>query len=167
MHIKVPLIPILLLGLLYMGQVHYIWDGFLLQEADSGLGWLARILVIGTVLTVPLVLRTPKRMRLNAGLFIGMVSFCLAIGLHYYVNVALSGPARHYPAVIVDSHAEDPDADDDDYTLTIMMDSGEEAELVVLENIYEQAMDGEPLDVCHRESPFGVILLDIHAPRGR
>ncbi len=167
MHIKVPLTPILLLGLLYMGQVHYIWDGFLLQEADSGLGWLARILVIGTVLTVPLVLRTPKRMRLNAGLFIGMVSFCLAIGLHYYVNVALSGPARHYPAVIVDSHAEDPDADDDDYTLTIMMDSGEEAELVVLENIYEQAMDGEPLDVCHRESPFGVILLDIHAPRGR
>ena len=25
-------------------------------------------------------------------------------------------------------------------------------------------MNGEPLDVCHRESPFGVTLLDVHAP---
>ena len=165
MHIKVPLIPALLTALLYMGQVHYIWDGFLLQEADTGFGWLAHILIIGAVLTVPLIVRIPKRMRLEAGLFMGMISFCLAIGFHYYINAALSGPAHHYPAVIVDSHADDPDVDDDDYELTIVMDNGEEAEIVVLEQIYKQAIDGEPLEVCHRESPFGVILLDIHVPK--
>ena len=87
------------------------------------------------------------------------------MGLHYYVNAALIGPAQHYPAVIVDSHADDPDVDDDDYELTIVLDNGKETELVVPEKIYEMAINGEPLDVCHRESPFGVILLDIHPPK--
>ncbi len=167
MHIKMPLILALLIGLLYMGQVHYIWDGLLLQEADDSWLWLVRILAIGTVLTVLLILRTPKRMRLGAGVFMGMLSCVLAVGLHYYVNAALCGPARHYPAVIVDSHAEDPDVDDDDYTLTILMDNGKEATIAVLEEIYEQAINGEPLDVCHRESPLGVSLLDIHAPKNK
>ena len=165
MHIKVPLFPALLIGLAYMGQVHYIWDGFLLQEADMGFGWLARVLTIGAVLTALLVLRTPKRLRLDAGFFMGLVSLSLAVGLHYYVNAALIGPAQHYPAVIVDSHADDPDVDDDDYELTIVLDNGKETELVVPEKIYEMAINGEPLDVCHRESPFGVILLDIHPPK--
>lgn len=54
--------------------------------------------------------------------------------------------------------------EDDDYELTIVLDNGKEAELAVPEKIYEMAMNGEPLDVCHRESPFGVTLLDVHAP---
>ena len=165
MHIKVPLIPALLIGLLYMGQVHYIWDGLILQEPDGSWLWLIRVLTIGTALTVLLIRRTPRRLRLGTGIFMGMMSFCLAIGFHYYVNAALCGPARHYPAVIVDSHAKDPDIEDDDYTLTIQMDNGKEATIAVLEEIYEQAIHGEPLDVCHRESPLGVSLLDIHAPK--
>lgn len=68
MHIKVPLIPALLIGLIYIWQVNHIWDGFVLQEANLGFGWLVRVLVISTVLTVMLILRTPKRMRLGAGL---------------------------------------------------------------------------------------------------
>ena len=52
-------------------------------------------------------------------------------------------------------------------TLNFVLDNGTESEIVVPEKIYELAMDGEPLDVCHRESPFGVILLDIHAPQNR
>ncbi|MBS6372811.1 MAG: hypothetical protein KH440_12575 [Oscillospiraceae bacterium] len=164
MHIKVPLIPALLIGLIYIWQVNHIWDGFVLQEADLGLGWLVRVLAIGTVLTVLLILRTPKRLRLGAGLFMGLVGITIASGLHYCANAALSGPARHYPAVIVDSHADDPDVEDDDYELTIVLDNGKEAELAVPEKIYEMAMNGEPLDVCHRESPFGVTLLDVHAP---
>lgn len=165
MHIKVPLIPALLIGLLYMGQVHYIWDGLILQEPDGSWLWLIRVLTIGTALTILLIRRTPRRLRLGTGIFMGMMSFCLAIGFHYYVNAALSGPARHYPAVILDSHAKDPDIEDDDYTLTIQMDNGKEATIAVLEEIYEQAIHGEPLDVCHRESPLGVSLLDIHAPK--
>ena len=164
MHIKVPLIPALLIGLIYIWQVNHIWDGFVLQEADLGFGWLVRVLVIGTVLTVLLILRTPKRLRLGAGLFMGLVGITIASGLHYCANAALSGPARHYPAVIVDSHADDPDVEDDDYELTVVLDNGSEIELVVPEKIFEMAMNGEPLDVCHRESPFGVTLLDVHVP---
>ena len=164
MHIKVPLIPALLIGLIYIWQVNHIWDGFVLQEANLGFGWLVRVLVISTVLTVMLILRTPKRMRLGAGLFMGLVGITIASGLHYCANAALSGPAHHYPAVIVDSHADDPDVEDDDYELTVVLDNGSETELVVPEKIFEMAMNGEPLDVCHRESPFGVILLDIHTP---
>nr|WP_317326133.1 hypothetical protein [uncultured Flavonifractor sp.] len=164
MYVKVPLIPALLIGLVYIWQVNHIWGGFVLQEVDMGFGWLARVLAIGAVLTVLLILRTPKRMRLGAGLFMGLVGISIAVGLHYCANAALIGPAQHYPAVIVDSHADDPDVDDDDYELTIVMDSGKETELVVPEKIYEMAMNGEPLEVCHRESPFGVILLDIHVP---
>lgn len=67
---------------------------------------------------------------------------------------------------MVDSHAEDPDKEDDNYTLTVKLDNGEEAELVVLEAVYDRAMAGEALEVCHRESPLGVSLLDLHAPRG-
>ena len=164
MYVKVPLIPALLIGLVYIWQVNHIWGGFVLQEVDMGFGWLARVLAIGAVLTVLLILRTPKRMRLGAGLFMGLVGISIAVGLHYCANAALIGPAQHYPAVIVDSHADDPDVDDDDYELTIVMDSGKETELVVPEKIYEMAMNGEPLEICHRESPFGVILLDIHVP---
>ena len=165
MHVKVPLIPVLLIGLIYISQVNHIWDGFVLQEADMGFSWLVRVLAIGAVLTVPLILRTPKRMRLGAGLFMGLVGITIATGLHYCANAALIGPAQHYPAVIVDSHADDPDVEDDDYKLTIVLDNGNETELVVPEKIYEMAMNGEPLDVCRRESPFGVILLDIHVPQ--
>ena len=92
----------------------------------------------------------------------GVVGLSIACGLHYCVNAALIGPAQHYPAIIVDSHAEDPDVDDDDYKLTIVMDNGEETDLVVTEKVYEMAMNGEPLEICHRESPFGVVFLGIH-----
>ena len=165
MHVHVPLIPCLLIGGAYFWQVGNIWGGWVLQEADRNLGWLLRVLSIAAILTVLQVLRTPKRLRVGAGLFMGLVGLSIACGLHYCVNAALIGPAQHYPAVIVDSHADDPDVSDDDYKLTIVMDNGKETEIVVLESIYELAMHEEPLEICHRESPFGVIFLDIHTPK--
>lgn len=165
MHIKLPLIPVLLLSLLYMGQVHYFWDDWVLQEAGSGWLYLVRILFIGTLLTVLMIMRTPKRLRLGAGLFMGMIGFCFALGFHYYINTALCGPARHYPAVISDSHAKDPDDEEDHFTLTVIMDDGREADIAVTEKIYKQAVSGEPLETCHWESPLGVDFLDIHAPK--
>lgn len=75
------------------------------------------------------VLRSPKRNRVAAGLYMGVVGLSIAYGLHYCVNAALIGPAQHYPAIIVDSHAEDPDVDDDDYKLTIVMDNGKKQTL--------------------------------------
>ena len=165
MHIHVPLIPCLLIGVAYFWQASDIWGDWVLQEADRNLGWLLRVLPIATLLTVLQVLRTPKRLRIGAGLFMGLVGLSIACGLHYCVNAALLGPPQHYPAVIVDSHADDPDVYDDDYELTIVMNNGKETELAVTEKTYEMAMNGEPLEICHRESPFGVILLDIHIPQ--
>lgn len=162
MHIRVPLIPCLLIAAAYFWQTSDIWGGWVLQQADTNWGWLIRVLSITAVLIVVQVLRTPKRGRVQAGLFMGLVGLSIACGLHYCVNAALSGPARHYPAIIVDSHADDPDVEDDDFELTILLENGEEAELAVSEKIYKMALDGQPLEVCHRESPFGVILLDIH-----
>lgn len=164
MHVKVPLIPALLICLLYMGQVHHFWDHWVLQDAEESWLWLVRVLAVAAVVTTLLIWRTPKRMRLGAGIFIGMVSLCLAIGINYCSNAALCGPPRHYPAVIIDSHAEDPDKEDDDYTLTVLLDNDSQATIVVFEETYERAINGEPLDVCQRESPLGVILLDIHPP---
>ena len=164
MHIHVPLIPCLLIGAGYFWQAGDIWGDWVLQEADSSWGWLLRVLSIAAILTALQVLRTPKRLRIGAGLFMGLVGFSIACGLHYCANAALIGPALHYPAVVADSHADDPDIDDDDYELTILMNNGKETELVVTEKIYEMAMNGEPLEICHRESPFGVTLLAIHLP---
>ncbi len=165
MHIKMPIILVMLIGLIYISQVHYLWDGWILQEADINWDWLLRVLTIATTLIVLMILRTPKRMRLNAGFFMGIVGFFVAVGLHYYVNAAFIGPALHYPAIITDSHANDPDVDDDNYELTIVMNNGKKTKLVVTEKMYEMALNGEPLEICHRESPFGVILLDIHVPQ--
>ena len=164
MHIHVPLIICLLIGYTYFWQVSDIWGDLLLREADGNWGWLIRILSITIVLIVLQVIRSPKRNRVGAGLYMGVVGLSIACGLHYCVNAALIGPAQHYPAIIVDSHADDPDVSDDDYKLTIIMDNGEEAEIVVPEKVYEMAMDGEPLEICHRESPFGVVFLGIHMP---
>ena len=163
MHIHVPLIICLLIGYTYFWQVSDIWGDLVLREADGNGGWLIRILSITIVLIVLQVIRSPKRNRVAAGLYMGAVGLYIACGLHYCVNAALIGPAQHYPAIIVDSHAEDPDVDDD-YKLTIVMDNGEETDLVVTEKVYEMAMNGEPLEICHRESPFGVVFLGIHMP---
>lgn len=164
MHIHVPLIICLLIGYTYFWQVSDIWGDLVLREADGNWGWLIRILSITIVLIVLQVIRSPKRNRVGAGLYMGVVGLSIACGLHYCVNAALIGPAQHYPAIIVDSHADDPDVSDDDYKLTIIMDNGEQAEIVVPEKVYEMAMDGKPLEICHRESPFGVVFLGIHMP---
>lgn len=163
MHIHVPLIICLLIGYTYFWQVSDIWGDLVLREADGNWGWLIRILSITIVLIVLQVLRSPKRNRVGAGLYMGVVGLSIACGLHYCVNTAFIGPAQHYPAIIVDNHADDPDVSDD-YKLTIIMDNGEETDLVVTEKVYEMAMDGEPLEICHRESPFGVVFLGIHMP---
>lgn len=165
MHIKMPLIPSLLLALLYIGQMHYFWEGWVLQEVYDSWFILVRVLVISIFLTAMLLARTPKRLRLGAGFFMGLIGFCTAFGFHYYINTALCGPARHYPAVIADSHAGDPDDEDDHCTLTVILDDGRKADLTVQKEIYEQALNGKPFDVCHWESPLGATFLDIHAPK--
>ena len=96
-----------------------------------------------------------------------LVSLSLGMSISYCANAALCRPARHYPAVIVDSHKENPNIEDDDYTLTVLLDDGSEEEIRVSDTIYEMAMKGEALDVCHSESPLGMEMLKIHLPEAK
>ncbi len=103
--------------------------------------------------------------RLEAGFFIGLTSCCLGMGISYCANAALCRPARHYPAVIVDSHKADPNTKGDTYTLTVLLDDGSEEKLDVFDSVYEMAMNGEPLEVCHCESYLGMEMLKLHPPK--
>ena len=90
MHIKMPIILVMLIGLLYISQIHYFGGGWILQEADGNWGWLVRVLTIATVLTVLLILRTPKRMRLNAGFFMAIIGLFAAVGLYALTQRSLA-----------------------------------------------------------------------------
>ena len=94
-----------------------------------------------------------------------LASMSLGMSISYCANAALCGPARHYKAVIVDSHKEDPNTKGDDYTLTVLLDDGSEERIHVSGTIYEMAMQGEALVVCHSESPLGMEMLKIHLPK--
>ena len=85
--------------------------------------------------------------------------------LSYCANAALCRPACHYKAVIVDSHKEDPNTRGDDNTLTVLLDDGSKNRLYVSDTIFEKAMRGEALDVCHSKSPLGMEMLKIHPPK--
>ncbi len=39
------------------------------------------------------------------------------------------------------------------------------ANRLISATVYEQALRGEPFDLCHWESPLGAAFLDIHAPK--
>ena len=136
-----------------------------MQPKGSGGIWIIQGLIIAVPVIFLSLCRTPKGKRLEAGVFMILVSMSLGMSISYCANAALCGPARHYKAVIVDSHKEDPNTKGDDYTLTVLLDDGSEDRIFVSDTIYEMAVKGEALDVCHRESPLGMELLKIHLPK--
>ncbi len=164
MNIKIPTGFILLIGIIYIGQYEYFWRRWTLQETDSVLFWFFKLSVIISVFTIIMVLRAPKRMKTEAGIFMGIMSLIFSMGINYYVNTALCGPAYHYTAVIVDSHEKRTDIKDDDYKLTVLLDNNKETDLFVFEEVYEMAINGEPLEICQRKSKLGEIMVSIHKP---
>ena len=135
-----------------------------MQPKGSGGIWIIQGLIIAVPVIILCLYRTPKGKRLEAGVFMILASMSLGMSISYCANAALCGPARHYKAVIVDSHKEDPDIKGDDYTLTALLDDGSEERIHVSGAIYEMAMKGEALVVCHSESPLGMEMLKIHLP---
>ena len=165
MHIRLSLPVMLLPALAMLWQVHYIWSRSAMQPKGSGGIWIIQGLIIAVPVIFLSLCRTPKGKRLEAGVFMILVSMSLGMRISYCANAALCGPARHYKAVIVDSHKEDPNTKGDDYTLTVLLDDGSEDRIFVSDTIYEMAVKGKALDVCHRESPLGMELLKIHPPK--
>ena len=165
MYIQLSLPAIFLPALAILWQVHYIWSRWGMAPRSSGWVWIIQAAVIAVTVIILCLRRTPKGKRLEAGFFIGLTSCCLGMGISYCANAALCRPSRHYPAVIVDSHKADPNTKGDTYTLTVLLDDGSEEKLDVFDSVYEMAMNGEPLEVCHCESYLGMEMLKLHPPK--
>lgn len=165
MHIRLSLPVMLFPALAMLWQVHYIWSRSAMQPKGSGEIWIIQGLLIAVPVISLCLYRTPKGRRFETGFFVILVSMSLGMSISYCANAALCGPARHYKAVIVDSHKEDPNTKGDDNTLTVLLDDGSEEKIHVSDSIYEMAIKGEALDVCHSESPLGMEMLKIHLPK--
>ena len=165
MHIRLSLPVMLFPALAMLGQVHYIWSRSAMQPKGSGEIWIIQGLLIAVPVISLCLYRTPKGRRFETVFFVILVSMSLGMSISYCANAALCGPARHYKAVIVDSHKEDPNTKGDDNTLTVLLDDGSEEKIHVSDSIYEMAIKGEALDVCHSESPLGMEMLKIHLPK--
>lgn len=165
MHIRLSLPVMLFPALAMLWQVHYIWSRSAMQPKGSGEIWIIQGLLIAVPVISLCLYRTPKGRRFETGFFVILVSMSLGMSISYCANAALCGPARHYKAVIVDSHKEDPNTKGDDNTLTVLLDDGSEEKIHVSDSIYEMAIKGKALDVCHSESPLGMEMLKIHLPK--
>ena len=165
MHIRLSLPVMFLPALAMLWQVHYIWSRSAMQPKGSGGIWIIQGLIIAVPVIILCLYRTPKGKRLEAGVFMILVGMSLGMSISYCANAALCRPARHYKAVIVDSHKEDPNTRGDDNTLTVLLDDGSKNRIYVSDTIYEKAMKGEALDVCHSKSPLGMEMLKIHPPK--
>ena len=165
MHIRLSLPVMLFPALAMLWQVHYIWSRSAMQPKGSGEIWIIQGLLIAVPVISLCLYRTPKGRRFETGFFVILVSMSLGMSISYCANAALCGPARHYKTVIVDSHKEDPNTNGDDNTLTVLLDDGSEEKIHVSDSIYEMAIKGEALDVCHSESPLGMEMLKIHLPK--
>lgn len=161
MHVKAPFISALLLQLIGLWQINSLWSHWIMQPANSWI-WLGQSAFLGILLAATLIPRIIKPCRVEGGVMMGLSAFMFAFVLTYCANAALSTSTRHYPAVIVDSHAGNPEKEDDDSSLTVLLDDGSETTLYVFDEIFQQAMDGKAMDVCHWESPLGLDLLKVH-----
>lgn len=166
MHIKVPFGWLLLFALAYLGQTNYLWSRWVLQVAGNGLDWLGQTALVAAVLIALFALVTPRRLRAGSAASLGAMLVVFSFTGVYGVNLMLCGPAGHSPLVVVDSHMADPADEEDEYTLTLRLEDGSETELYVSFSTLVTALtDDKALVLCRRESPLGLVFLDIHPPR--
>ena len=94
-----------------------------------------------------------------------LVLFCLIEGyaLAYGGNLALCGPARHYPAQVLDRFQQEDDGDTE-YYLELRLDDGTQAQVQVSETVYQLEAEGTEFVVCQLESPLGIRMVDLHLP---
>ena len=164
MHVRVPSLLVLLLILLLGGQFFYIWNRWILQTVDEG-RFIVLWLILGGLLAALIFIRTPRRLR-GEGLFL-VCLVCLFCGyvLAYGGNLALCTSARHYPAEVVErDERQEEDGDDMEYYLTVRLDDGTMAELLVPESLYRMEAAGEEIVVCQRDSLFSIRMVDLHLP---
>lgn len=164
MHIKFPSTLVLIFSLLLFGQVYYFWEERILQIVDFGRFFLFSV-CITAVLQVLLWIRTPKYLHDNNAfptMFLNLIM--LGFIFSYGINLAISEPVKHYPAVVVERSPES--GKETDRSLTVRMDDGSLAQLNVSQEIYDLQAAGVEFIVCQKENPLGIRMARLHLPEG-
>ncbi len=161
-HVRAPSLVLLVAGLLLASQFFYFWNELVMQTVDE-IPFLVLWGVLGVALGAAVFLRTPKRLR-GDGVFL-LALFCLIEGyaLAYGGNLALCGPARHYPAQVLERFQQEDDGDTE-YYLELRLDDGTQAQVQVSETVYRLEAEGTEFLVCQLESPLGIRMVDLHLP---
>lgn len=166
MHIKFPVMLVILLELFIFAQVYYGWEESFLQIVDFGRFSLL-VAVIAALLIALCWVRTPKRMRKQdalAVMLLGLVAVSFALA--YGVNLAISKPVEHYPAVVVARHGPAEENKDADRTLTVLLNDGTQKAMNVSKQIYELEQAGAEFVVCQKENLLGIRMARLHLPKG-
>ncbi len=165
MHVRFPVSCQGIISLLVAGSVYYFWESAILQIADTGRFMLLAAAVSGVLMAL-FYFRTPKRLRKEDGLGLIILSlFLVAISLTYGLNMAISEPARHYPAVVVEQN-ESESEDNGAKTLTLLLDDGKEMELNTSDKVYALVNAGVEFVVCQKENFLGIRMVRLHLPEG-
>lgn len=163
MHIKFPVVAVMIMMLGLQMQVGYAWGKYILQVVDRGRFYVL-VLVLAVVLIAAVCLRTPKRLR-----GVGLALMALSVSMMAYVmayggNLALCGAPRHYPAVVVERSEPEADEEDSSYVLTLRLDDGTKA-VNVFENVYYAQRGGMDFVVCEKKSILGIRMVKLHLPK--
>ncbi len=162
MHIRFPLKLFALFNLLIMVQIYYGWEKFFLQIVDFGRFFLL-IIVITVLLMASFWLRTPKRMRkTDEAALILLILVMVGCVLAYGFVLAISEPAEHYPAVVVDRYISSNGSVRHPPALTVQLEDGSTATLNVDKDLYDMEQSGTELVVCMKETPLGIRLARLH-----
>lgn len=166
MHIKFPVTIVALLALLMLAQVYYFWEERILKIVDFGPFFLLWVGI--TALLIGLFwVRTPKRMHAQDGFVMIILSLVvMGFALTYGVNLAISRPVEHYPAVVVDRQAPTEENEDADHTLTVLLDDGTTTEINVSKRLYDLEEAGVEFVVCQKENFLGIRMARLHLPAG-
>lgn len=164
MHIKFPLLIVLILDVLAFAQVFYFWESNMLQIVDFGRFFILAA-AFAAVLIVLLWIRTPKRLRKGDFYMMFLSLVMSAFVMAYGGNLAISKPLEHYPAVVVDRRGPTAENEDIDRTLTILLNDGTTAELNVSKVLYDMEKEGTKFVVCQRENFLGIRMVRLHLPK--
>lgn len=131
--------------------------------SDKGM-FIFQWFCLSLLMVAAAVIRTPGRLR-SFGLLILCVYFLLlGPGIVYGFNLAISGPAEHSPAEVVEYSWPIAGEENGEYSLTVRLDDGSRIELEVSERLYKLERSGQELELCQRPSPLGLRFVALHMP---
>ncbi len=164
-HIKFPILLISLFELWVFSQVFQIWQNHFLQVVGFGRMFLMAV-IIYALFAVLAWSRTPKYLHTEDFGVLLLTLILVGLVTAYGINLAISKPVEHYPAVVVDRYISPQERRNRTCTLTVLLDDGTTARVNVSEDLYRLHEAGRELVVCQRENILGVRFVQLHVPKG-